>query len=282
MQLRIASCRPLPEPDPDEDILLSALHEAGIKAKICAWNDPAEDWDKAVPTIIRSTWNYIHSIPEFSLWLSRVQLAAPLWNSENIVRANLHKSYLLRLADAGVSVTPTVLLERNSTIPLSTVLHEKNWRDIVLKPAVGAGSFATYRIKTPLSADSEGLFSNLICERDLLVQPYLQSVEQYGERALVWIAGEFTHAVRKTARFSGEVEHVSEAVEISPAERSLGEAALEWFGSELLYGRVDVALNEVGLPVVMEVELIEPSLFLAQKPRAIQRLVTALVKQLRA
>jgi hypothetical protein len=125
-----------------------------------------------------------------------------------------------------------------------------------------------------------GLFSKLCAERDLLIQPYLPSVEGHGERALVWIDGEFTHAVRKSPRFADGAESVSEALPISSAERALGHAALRDVADQLLYARVDVALGFDGTPVLMELELIEPSLFLLQNPRALQRLVEGIRRRL--
>ena len=114
----------------------------------------------------------------------------------------------------------------------------------------------------------------------MLVQPYLPSVEDHGERALVWIDGAFTHAVRKTPRFAGGVEQVSDALPISAAELATGTAALAGFGDEMLYARVDVAPGPDGVPVVMELELVEPSLFLLQSPAALERLVAGVARRL--
>src|SRR6185503_14222741 len=112
------------------------------------------------------------------------------------------------------------------------------------------------------------------------VQPYVASVEAYGERALVWIDGELTHAVRKTPRFSHDAEVVSEALPIAADERALAEAVLAPFTPRLLYGRVDVARDDAGRSMVMELELIEPSLFVARHPPAMARLVAALPRRL--
>ena len=151
--------------------------------------------------------------------------------------------------------------------------------DVVIKPAVGAGSFETHRLRADVPDCSEP-FSNLCAERDVLIQPYLPSVEGHGERALVWIDGEFTHAVRKSPRFADGAESVSEALPISSAELALGHAALSDVADRLLYARVDVAPGLDGAPVLMELELIEPSLFLLQNPRALQRLVKGIRRRL--
>jgi len=279
MLLNIATCRPLPEPDVDEELLLVALQAADIDARMVAWDDAAA-WRNPLPTLVRSTWNYIHAPDVFAAWVHKVAAAAPLWNSAPVLLGNLHKRYLLELAARGVPVTPTELLIRGWSGSLSELCGRRGWHDVVVKPAVGAASFETYRF-TSLDAEVDAQTRAFATQRDLLVQPYLSSVEDYGERALVWIDGEFTHSVRKTPRFAGGVEVVSEAIGLSAAERVLGTAALAPFAAELLYARVDVAPGLDGHPVVMELELIEPSLFLSQSPQALERLVAAVRRELK-
>ena len=273
MKLHIATCKPLPEPDVDEDLLLEALAGVGVDACMVPWRDESA-FAPAVPTLIRSTWDYIHHVAEFSAWVER-RSAAPLWNPASVVRGNLHKEYLLDLAKQGVPVTPTVLVTRGSERSLLDIAMTTGWRELVVKPAVGAGSFETHRVRVADEID-EYDYRRLLTERDLLVQRYLPSVEDHGERALVWIAGEFTHAVRKSPRFAGGSESVSAAMGISAAERKLGEAIIATLPADLLYARVDLAPNEHGEPVLMELELVEPSLFLLQEPRALRRLANAI------
>lgn len=156
---------------------------------------------------------------------------------------------------------------------------ERGWERVVIKPAVGAGSFETHRTvaQDPAAA---AICSRFFVERDVLVQPYLASVDGYGERALVWIDGEFTHAVRKSPRFAADAEQVSEALPITAAERAVGTAALAPVHDRLLYARVDVAPGPTGEPVVMELEVVEPSLFLLQSPHALERLVAGIRRRL--
>lgn len=285
MKVRIATCEPLPEPDVDEDLLLEALRDAGVDAQMVPWQD-ADAWSQPIPTVIRSTWDYIHHLEAFSSWVEQAQAVAPLWNPMHVVLGNLHKRYLLQLEAQGVAVTPTVLLERGSNADLAVVCAARGWRDVVLKPAVGAGSHETHRLDPTTSAAAVHC-ERLLVRHDLLLQPYLSSVDGHGERALVWIDGEFTHAVRKSPRFSGGVESVSAALPISADERELGEAALAAItrgsarDNDLLYARVDVAPGNDGKPVLMELELVEPSLFLLQHPPALQRLVAGIVRRLR-
>jgi hypothetical protein len=271
--IRLATCMDLPEPDEDEGPLLAALAEAGVEARMAAWDDPEEDWDAAIPTVIRSTWNYIRDLPAFLDWVDRAARAAPLWNPPEIVWPNAHKSYLAELARRGHAVVPTSFFThgRPAVLPPADV-------DLVIKPAVSAGSFRTRRFTPAQRGEAQAFLDQLVAGRDAMVQPYVASVEAYGERALVWIDGELTHAVRKTPRFLDDAEQVSEALPIAADERALAEAVLAPHAARLLYGRVDVARGDDGRPMVMELELIEPSLFVARHPPAMARLVAALAR----
>jgi glutathione synthase/RimK-type ligase-like ATP-grasp enzyme len=208
-------------------------------------------------------------------------MRAPLWNPIDIIRRNTHKGYLLEMQSRGIPVTPTILANRGDQRTLGEIVADSRWMDVVIKPAVGAGSFETHRLRVD-EPSSNDIFSKLCAVRDVLIQPYLVSVEGHGERALVWIDGEFTHAVRKSPRFADGTESVSEALPISTAELALGHAALRDIADQLLYARVDVAPGLDGIPMLMELELIEPSLFLLQNPHALQRLVDGIGRRLRS
>jgi glutathione synthase/RimK-type ligase-like ATP-grasp enzyme len=156
---------------------------------------------------------------------------------------------------------------------------------VVIKPAVSAASFRTRRFARSMREAGEAHLSALARERDVLVQEYLPSVEDHGERALVWIDGALTHAIRKTPRFEGDAESVSTAaVNISDAEAALAEramaVAMTRLDSPLLYGRVDVAPGPRGQPVLMELELIEPSLYFRQSRYALERFVAGVRRRL--
>ncbi len=150
---------------------------------------------------------------------------------------------------------------------------------MVIKPAVSAGSFGTVRVAradfaTVGQAHLDGLLG---AAHDVLVQPFMSSVEGYGERALVWIDGALTHAVRKSPRFVGDPQWISDAVPIAPDEAVLAEAILAVAARQpLLYARVDLARDERGRPCLMELELIEPSLFLDRSPAALARMAGAI------
>jgi len=273
--LRVATCRELPEPDFDEAPLAEALAAGGFAAQLVGWDDPAVDWDAPIPTILRSTWNYPLAIDAFVAWLERVAAAAPLVNPPDIVRGNLRKRYLLELAARGVPVVPTTLVERGARCDLTAIAASM----IVIKPEIGAGSIGTRRF-APTDPAAASHLAGLTAHGAALIQPYVASVEGYGERSLVWIDGELSHAVRKTPRFSGDAESVAGPFPIADDERAIAHAALAPIADRILYARVDVAPDAAGRAMVMELELIEPSLFFAKQPGSADRYVAALRRRL--
>jgi hypothetical protein len=267
--LRIATCRVLPEADVDQEVLASALLRGGFDARLVAWDDPASDWDAAIPTVIRSTWNYVHDVDAFVAWAERAARAAPLLNPIEIIRGNVRKRYLLELAARGVAVVPTMLVERGGELPALPAGR------CVIKPEVGAGSLHARAFDAGEPGARDHLTA-LTARGAALVQPYVASVDEYGERSIVCIDGELTHAIRKTPRFAGGVERVTGPLPIADDERALALAALEPVLDRVLYGRVDMARDDAGRPMVMELELVEPSLFFTKSPAALERFVTAL------
>jgi glutathione synthase/RimK-type ligase-like ATP-grasp enzyme len=281
MRVLLATCLELPEPDPDQRLLQEALATRGIEARYAAWDDPRETWTGADLIVIRSTWNYYLRPDDFLDWAERASRAAPLLNSLDVLFWNHDKRYLLELEHQGVPIVPTVRLPRGASVALPRLAVERAWREIVIKPAVSAASFRTARFAEHNWKDAEAHLAGLLSERDVLVQEYLPSVETHRERALVWIDGAFTHAVRKSPRLMKEAEDVSEAVPIAEEERVVGEKALSGVSTgKLLYARVDLVRDAMGHPRVMELELIEPSLFLLQHPPALERFAAAIMNRL--
>lgn len=269
MKLRVATCRTLPEVDVDEAPLMAALAKADIDARLTAWDDPHVDWSIPIPTIIRSTWNYALDVEAFLAWAERV---SPLINPVDVVRGNVYKRYLIELAQRKVPVVPTTLVEQGATTPLPT-------GRFVIKPEVGAGSLDT-KLFTGGTDEAYAHLASITARGAALVQPYMKSVEEYGERSVIFIDGELTHEIRKSPRFSGDAESVTGPHPIAPDERAVAEAALEPYRDRILYGRVDMARDDDGQPMVMELELVEPSLFFAKFPPALDRYVTGLKRRL--
>ncbi|MEO8700630.1 MAG: hypothetical protein ABI867_11330 [Kofleriaceae bacterium] len=275
MRIRIATCTTLPEVDADEAPLAEAFARAGVEATLVAWDDERADWDAPQPTVIRSTWNYALDVARFAAWIDRAAAAGPLFNPPHVVHANLRKRYLLELQERGVPIVPTTLIEQGERCELASIAAPR----IVIKPEIGAGSLNAKAFAPSDLAAAEHL-AMLTATGAALVQPYLASVEAYGERSMIWIDGELTHAIRKTSRFAGQTERVEGPFAIADDERAVAEAALAPYAGDLLYGRVDLARDASDRPCVMELELVEPSLFFAKLPGTADRFVAGLRRRL--
>jgi glutathione synthase/RimK-type ligase-like ATP-grasp enzyme len=281
LDVALATCVNCPEPDNDLAPLLDALRAAGLSAEAIGWDDLGADFGQARMTLIRSTWNYSLEPQRFLAWVDRTAEESELWNRRATVRWNAHKSYLLDLAARGVPTVPTHLAHKGDGVPLVDVMRARGWTEVVVKPAVSGGSRQTVRVRPGDEARGEAHLRALLAREDALVQPFLPSVEGHGERAVVWIDGEATHAVRKSPRFLGDPESVSEAVPIEPDEAALARRAVTAAPGPLFYARVDVARGPDGAPCVMELELIEPSLFFPKAPAALERYVAGVAARLR-
>lgn len=288
MDLTLVTCTAMPEADVDEQPLLDALAAAGVETRIAAWDDPDVDWGAAPLTVVRSTWNYAHDRRGFLDWMRRASGASTvLRNSPGVMSPNTHKGYLAGLDRAGVDVVPTRWFAGDSAATAAPeALRALPWDRIVAKPAVGGGSLGVQafalRDDAQLDAAAEHV-AGLRRTGEVLVQPQLESIARDGELDIVWIDGEFTHVVTKRDRHEGDEESVGGARLPTNAERQIGEATLRTLGPatrrDLLYARVDVAPDELGTLRVVELELVEPSLFLTHHEPAMERFVAALARE---
>lgn len=279
MRVAVATCKSIPEPDVDEDVLLAALSAAGADARALAWDDPAAPFAEHDVVVLRSTWNYYEDVEAFLAWVDRTAAATRLLNPPHVVRGNVVKTYLRDLEARGVPVVPTEFVAKGSRRALRDVLEARGWRDVVIKPTVSAGSFRTKRFGEEAVEEGQRFLDGLAADRDAMVQRWVPSVETYGERSIIWIDGEVTHAVRKSPRFAGGEEEVSGELPVAQDERAFAERAVAPHAGDLLYGRVDMVRDEEGALRVMELELVEPSLFFLQCPRALERFVAAILRR---
>ncbi|MEP7054299.1 MAG: hypothetical protein ABI912_03540 [Actinomycetota bacterium] len=258
----LATSADYPRLGDDERLVLPALAARGIEAEPAIWTDPDVDWSGAL-VVVRSTWDYTRRHAEFIAWTERVTSVATLCNPAAVIRTNTDKRYLAVLESAGVPVVPTAWIDRGTTRILDDLLRERQWPVAVVKPSISAGAQDTVLVTADSAAEVQVLADAIAAERDVMVQPYLRSVEGYGERSLIYLGGEHTHTVRKSPMLAG----ARSPDEVEPAtpsddEIALAELALEWVGTELLYARIDLARLDDGTPVIMELELTEPRLFL--------------------
>ncbi|MFL5354363.1 RimK family alpha-L-glutamate ligase [Archangium sp.] len=276
-----------PECLPDERLLMDALAARGVKAGPVIWDDASVDWSHFRLALIRTAWDSDKRRDEFVAWAGRAGARCPLWNPPEVLRWNTHKGYLRELEARGVAVVPTAWLERGATVDVKALLAGRGWSDAVVKPAVSAGARDTLRVRGPGDIPAaQALVERVLPHKDMMVQPYQSSVEGYGERSLLFLGGEHTHAIKRQPALSGDPDYDATAAEPAPSaedERAFARQVIAATGFELLYARVDVARDEAGGLRLMELEITEPNLFLRQGgPRAVERLADALVLKARA
>lgn len=270
----------LSDEDPDEAPLLGALRERGARAESLSWDDPRARFDGARLTVLRATWGYHRTPDRFATWIREVARRTALLNTADVVLWNMHKRYLLELSERGVPVLPTELVPRRSERAVAAVRAARGFGEVVIKPAISAGSRATKRFAADEETAAEAHLRELTAHEDALVQPYVAEVEQRGERSLVWIDGEITHAFRKSPRFQGEEEGVVAVLDTTDDERKVAQRAVAAVGRPLFYARIDLVTTSAG-PMVMELELIEPSLYFEQSAVGLARFADGVIARLR-
>jgi len=290
----------------DEDMppLCEAMAQAGVLTDTPCWDDPAVDWGQYDAALLRSTWDYVDRIEEFLAWCERCASQTRLLNPPPLVRWNTDKHYLRHLASAGVPVVPTRFVEPAADgarefedflaagAAAYSVGAPAAFDEFVVKPAVGAGSrdAARYR-RQDAGRALDHLQRLLAAGRSVLLQPYLASVDEQGETAVLYLGGTFSHAARKgplLRRGAALVDGLFAPEDIrprvaDPMELEVAAAAYRAipFASPA-YARIDLIRDEEGAPVVLELELTEPSLFLMHASGAADRFARLLVQQLLA
>ncbi|TCB98064.1 hypothetical protein E0H26_10800 [Micromonospora zingiberis] len=291
-RVALVTCTELLDLEADDRLVIDPLAAHGVAAEPAVWDDPAVDWARYDLVVLRSPWDYMSRRDEFVAWAARVPR---LVNPADVVRWNTDKRYLDELSAAGVP-----------TVPTGWVLPGQPWQppadhgEYVIKPSISAGSQDTGRYDLADSEHRELAVAHVrrlgAAGRVTMIQPYLTAVDTDGETALLYLAGPqglaFSHAIRKGPMLAGpdlgtdglyKVEEISPrtaaADQLAVAERTL--ATVPGGPQRLLYARVDLIPGPDGTPVLVELELTEPSLFLGYAHGAPERLAEAIRTHLR-
>jgi hypothetical protein len=287
MLAALVTCAEVADLDADDRLVIPALAVRDVEAEPAVWDDVDVHWSRYDLAVLRSTWDYPRRRQQFLAWAESIRALA---NPADVVRWNTDKRYLAELADLGLPVVPTTCL-----VPGEAWTQPRSGR-YVIKPSVGVGGLDSERYD--LSDDGGRRRGSAHVERlhaagrDVMIQPYLSAVDQEGETALLYIGGEYSHAIRKGPMLAeedpgGHVLYRPE--EITPrrataAERAVAEqvlAAVPGGPERLLYARVDLVPGPAGSPVLLELELTEPSLYLGHGDGAPERFAEAIVSWLR-
>lgn len=272
--------------DTDLPYLVRAFADRGVTAEIIDWDTADEDWTRFSSAVIRSPWDYHRRLDEFLAWLDRVGESTTVHNSPDVVRWSLDKHYLAELAEAGLDTIPTTWVECDSDIDSLGDLLDG---DIVVKPTVSAGANNSWRHTADRVGADAHVREILAMGKQVMVQPYQRFIDDRGETGMLYFNGEFSHAFRKGPILTnGAMEHndlyVEEEITArkpNEQERELGDAVIAHiasrFGVAPLYARVDVVKGSRGVPVLMELELAEPSFFVHVAPGSAERFVGAVL-----
>lgn len=280
MHLLLAGCETFPEGSLDTPELRPALEAAGLRVTFAPWTQSSPgDFDHC---LLHTPWDYAWNPAEFRTWLEG--WGERVINPLPVCQWNAHKSYLGELEAKGIPVVPCRPIRAGGSVDLAALARERGWSEVVVKPAIGQTARMTERAKAnelgPLQAHAETLLS----EEDILVQAFVPDIQGAGERSLVYLDGEYSHALEKRPApgdwrvqddYGGTVHpHVP-----TPEELEVAQAALAAAPGDLLYARVDL-VSYAGTPRVIELELIEPELFLRLEPTAAGRLARGLARRL--
>jgi glutathione synthase/RimK-type ligase-like ATP-grasp enzyme len=249
------------------------------------WDDPDVTWSRFDAVVVRSCWDYHLRSDAFDAWIGRlVQEGVPLWNPPEVLRWNARKTYLRELEAVGVPTVPTRFIEANDS-PLEAILDQAGWDEVVIKPVVSASAHETWRASRATIAGDHPKYARLLATGPLMVQPFLSGIMTEGEWSLCFFEGRYSHAVLKRPRpgdFRVQADHGGKYFAVEAPLRIIeqADAALRASGFRTLYARVDGCLVEGGFRL-MELELLEPGLFLATNAEAPIRLADAVMRVVR-
>lgn len=274
----------LPNLDPDDVLLKEALERRGCLVKIAIWDDPRVDWKSAGTCVVRSTWDYHLKYQKFCSWIREVAKVTNVLNSPTQLLWNSRKTYLQHLSKKGLPVIPTYFITESVRPSLAEIMYQFGWNEAIVKPSIGLATSGVQRIKNSMGnlLDGEQHITELLKNSEVMVQEYLPSVHDYGERALMFINGKYSHCVRKSAfqilAVAGAAgETIAEATQ---EEIAIAASIVNSMDETPLYARVDLVRDRYNRPLLMELELVEPSLFITTKPASAETFADAIMRRL--
>ena len=272
-EVALVTCADERYQEPEVHVAADALRAAGVSTDVVSW-DEDRDWGAYELVVVRTPWDYFDRVTQFLDWAARVERETSLVNPADVLRWNSHKGYLAEFTAKSVPTVPTRLVPGPST-DVADQIREVPWEEIVVKPAVDGGARHAWRglrDDPSLSRVAERLTDH----GDVVVQPFVPAIVD-GERSLVFLGGRFSHAVRKVPKAGDyrsqrhlggrEVDHQPDSAELQVALAAMAAAP-----GRLTYARVDLVDWE-GAPVLIELEVIEPDLFLRDVPERVDRFV---------
>lgn len=269
----------------EDQILAQLLEQNQLDFKFEIWSDPSVDWDKYTHILIKSPWDYFDRYTEFQEWCIRIKgTGVPVFNDIDTVLWNSDKKYLQEIQAKGHRVIPTKFIPKAASLHLDSAFASFDSEYLIFKPSVSGGAKNTLKIKKGEAEHFDFQVNDLLKHEDFLLQPFINEVVEEGEYSFVFFGGRFSHAVLKQPK-SGDfrVQHFFggkiTAIEPNSQVLSITQKIVDDFAADCLYARVDGVMIE-GNFYLMELELIEPYLFLFTAPAAKDNYIKAIKEKL--
>lgn len=266
----------------DEVLLVGYLAARGIGVTPVVWDEPGVDWRQYDAVVIRSTWDYYLKTAAFDAWLDKLAaLGCRVLNPVATIQWNKHKKYFNSFAEKGVLLPPYHYCRRHEPANLTAILRENNWTKAVVKPAVSAGAFNTWTTTPETAGNDQQKLDTMLQDGDVFVQVFMNEIVEHGEVSLLFFNKQFSHAVVKNAApgdFRIQTQYGGTITAVTPEPHTLQQAQhlLNGINEPLLYARADGIMGNDGNFYLMELELIEPRLYMAYGSQANENFFNAL------
>ena len=264
----------------DDEHAVLPLARRGITVDTIPWDRPGVDWRQYALVVIRSTWDYQHHPQRFLATLEGIErLGVRLENGSEIARWNMPKTYLRELAARGIETVPTFWREGLAPGELLPLFQELRSEEAVIKPVMSANAQGAWRLDANSARELAPEIEAYFAQRPLMLQPFERGIVEEGEFSMMYFNGVHSHSILKVPKqgdFRVQEEHGSEirAIAPEPALLDAGNAAIAAAGGRLLYARADfVRCDDVFR--LMELELVEPAIYLRTDPGAPERFAEA-------
>ncbi|MDB4970252.1 MAG: hypothetical protein JWN44_5941 [Myxococcales bacterium] len=280
-RIAIVTCAEHPRLYGDEQAVITSLGDVGVEASAVVWSDGDVRWSDFDRVVLRSTWDYFERIDDFVRWLDLIeQQQIELYNPVRLVRWNLDKRYLAELEARGVPIIPTRFIAAGERMDVSSYVRSLGWSEVILKPAISGAALRTYRRDGRDAASIQSAFDEIAATTTVLIQPFAPEIEREGEWSLVFFGGAFSHAVVKTPkpgdfRVQTQFGGTFRAVTPPPSLLDAARAIIAMLPAAPVYVRIDGIVRDDRF-LLMEVEAIEPYLYMSGVPDALRRYIDAI------
>ena len=281
MKIALLTCQRLPNLTPADQLLIPEMAKHNIIGEVVIWDDPKVIWTDFDYLIFRNTWDYYEKESQFNLWLATIkELGITTLNPIAIIEQNKHKFYLRDLQERGITIIPTIFIEKTTQLNLSQIIPS-TWKKAVIKPAFSAGSYLTTVFEIAELETINSKYKSIAAEKELLLQEFKPEIATEGETSFIFFNKKFSHAINKKPKsgdFRIQVQFGGIYTSVCPSDEVMQQAQtiVDTLPNTLLYTRVDgiIINNQIQL---MELECIEPDLYFNYSVGSIERFVNAIL-----